>query len=291
MLYNKSCRYLKNIKYSSWAIPFGIASLHANFVRSDLGSWLKTMNVSFCLRLKKNQCLETKNLIWQRLEQLELLLGTALYFQGVRVRKTQPVAGFDIACKWKREYRGVKVKDAWFILTDLGSLQSAIAAYKQRMGIEEIFRDCKSGGYDIEGTGLRGDRLITRILLMAIAYSLAIFQGTQNQKRQVQKYVSRRKEPSKKYRRRSIFGMGQDGEQWINYLAQHSASVQQLMKLTRNKRRFYQQGIRAATRSGSISQTSLSPPQLINSINSLTTASGFPKCLRCIANPCSGVSQ
>jgi hypothetical protein len=211
------------------------------------------MNVSFCLRLKKNQCLETENLIWQRLEQLELVPGTALYFQGVRVRKTQPVAGFDIACKWKREYRGVKVKDAWFILTDLGSLQSAIAAYKQRMGIEEMFRDCKSGGYDIEGTGLRGDRLITIILLMAIAYSLAIFQGTQNQKRQVQKYVSRRKEPSHKYRRRSIFGMGQDGEQWINYLAQNSASVQQLMKLTRNKRRFYQQSIQAATLIGYIS--------------------------------------
>jgi hypothetical protein len=97
------------------------------------------MNVSFCLRLKKNQCLEAENLIWQRLEQLELVPGTALYFQGVRVRKTQPVAGFDIACKWKREYRGVKVKEAWFILTDLGSLQSAIAAYKQRMGIEEMF--------------------------------------------------------------------------------------------------------------------------------------------------------
>ncbi|HEY9301353.1 MAG TPA: IS4 family transposase, partial [Phormidium sp.] len=82
---------------------------------------------------------------------------------------------------------------------------------------------------------------------------LAIFQGTQNQKIQVQKYVSRRKEPSKKYRRRSIFGMGQDGEPWINYLAQHSASVQQLMKLTRNKRRFYQQSIQAATLIGSIS--------------------------------------
>ena len=63
----------------------------------------------------------------------------------------------------------MKVKDAWFILTDLGSLPVAIAAYKQRMGIEEMFRDCKSGGYDLEGTGLRGNRLITIILLMAIA--------------------------------------------------------------------------------------------------------------------------
>lgn len=221
------------------------------FCSVDLGNWLKTMGVSFCLRLKKNHCLETENLIWQRLDSLGVVPGASLYFQGVRVRKTQPVAGFDIACKWKREYRGVKVKDAWFILTDLGSLSMAIAAYKQRMGIEEMFRDCKSGGYNIERAGLKGNRLITIILLMAIAYLSATFQGTIHQKKQVQKYISRRKEPSKKYKRRSIFGTGQDGEQWINYLDRHSESIEELMKLTPNKRRFYQQGMRAATLIGS----------------------------------------
>jgi hypothetical protein len=217
------------------------------FCSVDLGSWLKTMGVSFCLRLKKNHCLETENLIWERLDQLGVVPGTSLYFQGVRVRKTQPVAGFDIACKWKRKYRGRKVKDAWFILTDLGSLPVAIAAYKQRMGIEEMFRDCKSGGYNLEGSGLRGDRLIKMILLMAIVYTAAIFQGTEIQKKQVQKYVFRQKDQPQKYRRRSIFGSGQDGEKWVNYLDRYELEVQELMKLTRNKRRFYQQGLRAAT--------------------------------------------
>ena len=79
----------------------------------------------------------------------------------------------------------MKVKDAWFILTDLGSLPVALSAYKQQMGIEEMFRDCKTGGYNIEGSGLRGDRLIKIILLMTIAYSSAIFQGTEIQKKQV----------------------------------------------------------------------------------------------------------
>jgi hypothetical protein len=63
----------------------------------------------------------------------------------------------------------------------------------------------------------------------------------------VQKYVSRRKDKCRKYRRRSIFGMGQDGEQWVNYLDRYSLEVQELMKLTRNKRRFYQQDLRPAT--------------------------------------------
>jgi len=80
----------------------------------------------------------------------------------------------------------------------LGSLPVAISAYKERMGIEEMFRDCQTGGYNLEGSGLRGDRLIKMILLMAIAYTLAIFQGIKIQKKQLQKYVSRRSEPRKK---------------------------------------------------------------------------------------------
>jgi hypothetical protein len=79
------------------------------------------------------------------------------------------------------------------------------------MGIEEMFRDCKTGGYNLEGSGLRGDRLIKMILLMAIVYTAAIFQGTEIHKKQVQKYVSRQKDQRHKYRRRSMFGSGQDG--------------------------------------------------------------------------------
>ena len=63
----------------------------------------------------------------------------------------------------------------------------------------------------------------------------------------MQKYVSRRREPRRKYRIRSTFGMGQDGEKWASYLEQHCEAVQELMKLTLNKRRFYLQGIRVAT--------------------------------------------
>ena len=132
-------------------------------------------------------------------------------------------------------------------------MQAALNAYKQRMGIEEMFRDCKTGGYDLEGTSLKGNRLINMILLMTLAYSSAIFQGTELKKKQVQEYGSRSKEPKKRYRRRSTFGVGLDGEKWVNYLEEYSLEVEQLMKLTPNKRRFYQQGMRAATLIQSIS--------------------------------------
>jgi hypothetical protein len=60
-----------------------------------------------------------------------------------------------------------------------------------------MFRHYKTGGYNIEGTGLKKERLIKIIRLMATAYSTAIFQGSEIQKKQVQKYISRFKEPRK----------------------------------------------------------------------------------------------
>ncbi|WP_449420529.1 hypothetical protein [Phormidium nigroviride] len=115
------------------------------------------------------------------------------------------------------------------------------------MGIEEMFRDCKSGGYNLEGTGLTGNRLIKIILLMTISYSCDIIEGTIVQRKHLQKYVSRTKEPQRTYRRRSTFGSGNDSQQWINYLEEYTEPIVELMNLTRNKRHFYQRGLRAAT--------------------------------------------
>ena len=140
------------------------------FYSLDLATWLQARNVGFCLRLKKATCLEVENQIWQWLDELPIKPGVALYYQGKRIRKTAPVSGFRLAAKWKRNYRNQTTKGPWYILTNLGSLTVAIQAYKRRMGIEEMFRDCKSGGYNLEGTGLRGNRLNSMILVMSLAY-------------------------------------------------------------------------------------------------------------------------
>ena len=136
---------------------------------------------------------------------------------------------------------------AGLFLQIYSELPKAVAAYKQRMGIEEMFRNYKTGGDYIEGTSLKGERLVRIILLIALAYTSAIFQGNEVQKMQVKQYISRRKDKRSKYRRRSTFGIGLDGKKWVNYLEQYSESVKELMNLTRNKPRFYQRGIRAAT--------------------------------------------
>ncbi len=67
--------------------------------------------------------------------------------------------------------------EAWFILTNLNTLDKALNAYQKRFGIEEMFRDFKSGGYNLEGTKVSDRRLMTLILLITLAYSQATLSG------------------------------------------------------------------------------------------------------------------
>jgi hypothetical protein len=59
----------------------------------------------------------------------------------------------------------------------------------------------------------KGKRLVNMILLMILGYLEAIFEGTEMREKQVKKYVCRRKEPKKRYRRRSTFGVGASGRE------------------------------------------------------------------------------
>jgi len=115
--------------------------------------------------------------IWLQLEQLGLLPGMQLYLNGVSVTKQKGFGKFNVACKWKRKYWGWSPDEGWFILTNLSDLESSILSYKKRFGIEEMFRDFKSGGYKLEGTSVTGERLIVILLLIAIAYTTARMQG------------------------------------------------------------------------------------------------------------------
>ncbi|MBD2039652.1 IS4 family transposase [Microcoleus sp. FACHB-672] len=223
------------------------------FCSLDLASWLVASHVGVCLRLKKATCLEVENQIWQRLDELPIKPGISCYYQGRRIRKTRPVAGFSVAAKWKRNYRGQTAKEAWFILTNLGSLTVAIAAYKRRMGIEQMFRDCKRGGYNLERTGLRGERLNAMILVMSLAYLQSTLQGDEINRHQGKKYVCRSKESGRIYRRRSTLGIGLDAEQWVKNLEQYHPWAAELTSKSSHKRHFYQRGLRAQTIIRSIS--------------------------------------
>src|SRR5579883_2601094 len=215
------------------------------FCSVKLANFLRERRVYFCLRLKKNHFMEVEKDIWLELQAVGLSPGVSLFFQGVKVTKTQGFFSFNVACKWKRKILGVAPKEGWFILTNFETLELAIGAYKKRFNIEEMFRDFKKGGYNLEDTNVDGDRLISLILLISIAYTSATISGQEVKRKGIQNYVGRVKEVGRTQRRHSSFYIGLYGQNWVNFVEPYQDLVAQLMKLNRNKLPFYQRGQRA----------------------------------------------
>lgn len=81
-----------------------------------------------------------------------------------------------------------------------------------------MFRDCKSGGYNLEECHAIEARLSAIILLIAIAYTSAIIQGIDIRSSKVERYICRPKEASRIQRRHSNFWVGLSGQSWLNNL-------------------------------------------------------------------------
>ena len=47
----------------------------------------------------------------------------------------------------------------WYFLTNLGDLKQSIDTFKCRSGIEAMFKDCKTGGYNLEKSHANNQRL------------------------------------------------------------------------------------------------------------------------------------
>ena len=62
------------------------------------------------------------------------------------------------------------------MLTNLPNLKSATRVYSQRYGIEAMFKDCKTGGYNLEDSQTSPHRLISLIFLIALAMTSAWLQ-------------------------------------------------------------------------------------------------------------------
>ena len=183
--------------------------------------------------------------MWTQLKNLGLFPGMSLFYQGVKVTKTRGFIGSNIVAKWKRKYRGIETKEAWFIITNLTSIDETIDAYKKRFCIEEMFRDFKKGGYDLERTKLTGHRLTSLIILITLAYSIATFSGKIIKDKGLAKYVGRVRKNKKIQRRHSNFYIGLHGKDWVDSCDLLDVESRALMQLSPGKASYYRQGRRA----------------------------------------------
>ena len=217
------------------------------FCSVKLANWLREQNVEFCLRLKKNEFIESSNNSWCQLDDLGLKPGISFFRENVKVTKNQGLKfkGFNIAAKWKKKYKGSLSPEGWFILTNMSNSETAIEAYRQRFNIEEMFRDFKSGSYNLESTNLEGIRFISLVLILSFAYSYATFQGKIIKQKGMQEYLGRVKEYGRITRRHSSFYIGLYGQSWVRFREDCWDLVQDLMRLSLHKLEHYLRGIKA----------------------------------------------
>ena len=109
-----------------------------------------------------------------------------------------------------------------------------------------MFKDCKTGGYNLEKSHAADKRLMNLILIIAIAYSCAVINGRRIKNIGIQKYIGRLQEFKRISRRHSSFGIGLYGQLWIGGMEFCHELVSKLMQLRRNKLPNFQKGLRAA---------------------------------------------
>ena len=215
------------------------------FRGAQLAYWLKRKKVQFVLRVQESSYVKIRGQQSQKISSLELYPGMKQFYPRVNYTKNKGFGYFNLGAYWKRKYRGKQEKQGWYLLTNLDSIEEVIKVYQSRMGIEAMFRDCKSGGYNLEGSKVKRERLTRIVLLIAIAYTSAIFQGGKIKYKGQQKYVNRCYQSKTFTKRHSNFWVGLYGHAWIVNWHSCWQLVEQLMSLSLQKLKYYQRGLKA----------------------------------------------
>jgi Transposase DDE domain len=139
----------------------------------DLAQWIDPQGVKFVLRQKKDTNFRRSGRKFNSLSSLQIAPGQREFFSEINITQKKGFGRFNLAVYWRRKYKNKQEKDPWYLLTNLGDLETTVKAYKQRWGIEAMFKNCKTGGYNLEDSQASQDKLIRLVLLITIGMTTA----------------------------------------------------------------------------------------------------------------------
>jgi hypothetical protein len=216
------------------------------FHSPKLAKWLDEKGLYFALRQKKDlHFQEDSGQEYQILKHQGFKPGMSKFYIGVTCGKSAELGLFNIAVYWKRKYRNSGSKQPWYILTNLPTLEQTLSLYRCRWGIEQFFKDCKTGGYNMEDTKVNETRFLALVLIIIIAYSLATMHGQRMKNLKIEIYAGRIKQHKDRYPRQSDFSFALYGQLWIYGMELWGDLAAALMALKPHKRLFFQRGLNA----------------------------------------------
>ena len=210
-----------------------------------LALWLTKKKIYFVLRLNKSTKIRPRYQKYQSLDSIDIKPGNKVLYPQVLVTEEKRKERFNVVLYWRRKYKNKQLPYPWYLLTNLENKEEIIKIFASRGGIEAMFRDCKSGGYNLEGSQANQERLTNLVLLIAIAYTASCLVGLKIRNTGHQEYINRLKIEDKNRPRHSYFWTGLYGTTWILSMDICWQWVEKLMITAINKLPFYLQGLKA----------------------------------------------
>ncbi len=174
----------------------------------DLAQWIHRQEVKFVLRQKKDTSFRQKKQKFKSLSTVQIAPGQRQFLSEINITQKKGFGRFNLAVYWKRKYKGKPEKAPWYLLTNFSDLEMTLMVYQKCFGIEAMFKDCKTGGYNLEGSKASSEKLSCIVLLIALAMTAAWLQGARTVVLGKYSYICCPKEPGRAKRRDSNFWIG-----------------------------------------------------------------------------------
>ena len=177
------------------------------FCSKHLATWLLEIGWGYCLRLKKTTYVQLDNDELMTLNQLASVPGISIFLRGVNISKSAHKFPFNVAIHYPKEHHDMPIDEGWFLLTTFSDLNTAVRVYATRFQLEEMFRDFKLYGFNLELTQLNGSRFDAWFLLLTLVYSVMAFNGICTTEAD-RKYLVRTNNTKRQAARNSIITVG-----------------------------------------------------------------------------------
>ena len=177
------------------------------FCRKSLATWLLEVGWGYCLRLKKTTYVRLENDELVTLHQLASYPGISIFLEGINISKNLHKFPFNLAAHYPKEHHGMPIEEGWFLLTTFSDLSTTVQTYATRFQLEEMFRDYKSYGFNIELTQLNGSRFDAWFLRVTLVYSVMAFTGVCTTEAE-RKYLVRTDNTKRQSARNSVVTLG-----------------------------------------------------------------------------------
>ncbi len=158
-------KQLALLSYIRGLLPKGVPVLlvgDSEFGCVDVLKELKRWRWHYVLRQKASHLIKPMGQKhWQRFGEVITKPGQCVWLGKSWLTHSHPFQT-NLLAYWK-----VGEDEPWLLATSLSTPQEALAAYRRRMWIEEMFGDLKKHGFDLERTHLRHFMRLSRLTLAA----------------------------------------------------------------------------------------------------------------------------